>query len=243
MNRVALITGAAKRVGAIIAAHLHAQGYSILIHYNSSLSEAESLANKLNNIRPDSADIRQADLNIMHEVEQLADSSLNKWGRIDLLINNASAFYPTPLSTSTQEQWDNLVNSNLRAPYFLSAALSQTLRQNNGCIINMIDIHAQRGLPGHPIYSIAKAGLEMMTKSLAKELGPEIRVNGVSPGAILWPDAGLSQAQQTAILDKTLLGKTGDAEDLAEAVYFLANADYITGQILAVDGGKSLYSH
>jgi len=243
MNRVALITGAAKRVGAIIATHLHAQGYSILIHYNSSLSEAESLANKLNNIRPDSADIRQADLNIMHEVEQLADSSLNKWGRIDLLINNASAFYPTPLSTSTQEQWDNLVNSNLRAPYFLSAALSQTLRQNNGCIINMIDIHAQRGLPGHPIYSIAKAGLEMMTKSLAKELGPEIRVNGVSPGAILWPDAGLSQAQQTAILDKTLLGKTGDAEDLAEAVYFLANADYITGQILAVDGGKSLYSH
>ncbi|MDO6512999.1 pteridine reductase [Neptuniibacter sp. 2_MG-2023] len=243
MNRVALITGAAKRVGAIIAAHLHAQGYSILIHYNSSLSEAESLANKLNNIRPDSADIRQADLNIMHEVEQLADSSLNKWGRIDLLINNASAFYPTPLSTSTQEQWDNLVNSNLRAPYFLSAALSQTLRQNNGCIINMIDIHAQRGLPGHPIYSIAKAGLEMMTKSLAKELGPEVRVNGVSPGAILWPDAGLSQAQQTAILDKTLLGKTGDAEDLAEAVYFLANADYITGQILAVDGGKSLYSH
>jgi len=243
MNRVALITGAAKRVGAIIATHLHAQGYSILIHYNSSLSEAESLANKLNNIRPDSADIRQADLNIMHEVEQLADSSLNKWGRIDLLINNASAFYPTPLSTSTQEQWDNLVNSNLRAPYFLSAALSQTLRQNNGCIINMIDIHAQRGLPGHPIYSIAKAGLEMMTKSLAKELGPEVRVNGVSPGAILWPDAGLSQAQQTAILDKTLLGKTGDAEDLAEAVYFLANADYITGQILAVDGGKSLYSH
>ena len=243
MNKVALITGAAKRVGSTIAAHLHAQGYSILIHYNSSLSEAESLANKLNNIRPDSADIRQADLNIMHEVEQLADSSLNKWGRIDLLINNASAFYPTPLSTSTQEQWDNLVNSNLRAPYFLSAALSQTLRQNNGCIINMIDIHAQRGLPGHPIYSIAKAGLEMMTKSLAKELGPEVRVNGVSPGAILWPDVGLSQAQQTAILDKTLLGKTGDAEDLAEAVYFLANADYITGQILAVDGGKSLYSH
>ncbi|MDO6592796.1 pteridine reductase [Neptuniibacter sp. 1_MG-2023] len=243
MNRVALITGAAKRVGAIIATHLHAQGYSILIHYNSSLSEAESLANKLNNIRPDSADIRQADLNIMHEVEQLANSSINKWGRIDLLINNASAFYPTPLNTSTQEQWDNLVNSNLRAPYFLSAALSQTLRQNNGCIINMIDIHAQRGLPGHPIYSIAKAGLEMMTKSLAKELGPEVRVNGVSPGAILWPDAGLSQAQQTAILDKTLLGKTGDAEDLAEAVYFLANADYITGQILAVDGGKSLYSH
>ncbi|WP_420554902.1 pteridine reductase [Neptuniibacter marinus] len=243
MNKVALITGAAKRVGSTIAAHLHAQGYSVIIHYNASLNEAEALANKLNNIRPGSADILQADLNIMHEVEQLANSSLNKWGRINLLINNASAFYPTPLNTSTQEQWDNLVNSNLRAPYFLSAALSQTLRQNNGCIINMIDIHAQRGLPGHPIYSIAKAGLEMMTKSLAKELGPEVRVNGVSPGAILWPDVGLSQAQQTAILDKTLLGKTGDAEDLAEAVYFLANADYITGQILAVDGGKSLYSH
>ncbi|MEM5534810.1 pteridine reductase [Neptuniibacter pectenicola] len=243
MNKIALITGAAKRVGAIIATHLHRQGYSVLIHYNRSTTEAQALADTLNSVRPNSAHAFQADLNNMNEVEQLAQNSLKHWGRIDLLVNNASSFYPTPLNESTQAQWDGLINSNLRAPYFLSAALSNTLSLHRGSIINMIDIHAQRGLPGHPIYSIAKAGLEMMTKSLAKELGPEVRVNGVSPGAILWPDAGLSDAQQTAILDKTLLGRTGEAEDLAEAVYFLANADYITGQILAVDGGKSLYSH
>ena len=243
MNKVALITGAAKRVGAVIATHLHRQGYSVLIHYNQSTAEAQTLADTLNSVRPDSAHTLQADLNNMHEVEQLAHNSLKHWGRLDLLINNASSFYPTPLNDSTQAQWDGLINSNLRAPYFLSAALSKTLSLHQGCIINMIDIHAQRGLPGHPIYSIAKAGLEMMTKSLAKELGPEVRVNGVSPGAILWPDAGLSDAQQAAILDKILLGRTGEADELAEAVYFLANADYITGQILAVDGGKSLYSH
>jgi pteridine reductase len=243
MNKIALITGAAKRVGAIIATHLHRQGYSVLIHYNRSTTEAQTLADTLNSVRPNSAHAFQADLNNMNEVEQLAQNSLKHWGRIDLLVNNASSFYPTPLNESTQAQWDGLINSNLRAPYFLSAALSKTLSLHRGCIINIIDIHAQRGLPGHPIYSIAKAGLEMMTKSLAKELGPEVRVNGVSPGAILWPDAGLSDAQQTAILDKTLLGRTGEAEDLAEAVYFLANANYITGQILAVDGGKSLYSH
>ena len=243
MNKIALITGAAKRVGAIIATHLHRQGYSVLIHYNRSTIEAQTLTDTLNSVRPNSAHAFQADLNNMNEVEQLAQNSLKHWGRIDLLVNNASSFYPTPLNESTQAQWDGLINSNLRAPYFLSAALSKTLSLHRGSIINMIDIHAQRGLPGHPIYSIAKAGLEMMTKSLAKELGPEVRVNGVSPGAILWPDAGLSDAQQTAILDKTLLGRTGEAEDLAEAVYFLANADYITGQILAVDGGKSLYSH
>ncbi|KXJ52463.1 MAG: pteridine reductase [Neptuniibacter sp. Phe_28] len=243
MNKIALITGAAKRVGAIIATHLHRQGYSVLIHYNRSTTEAQTLADTLNSVRPNSAHAFQADLNNMNEVEQLAQNSLKHWGRIDLLVNNASSFYPTPLNESTQAQWDGLINSNLRAPYFLSAALSKTLSLHRGSIINMIDIHAQRGLPGHPIYSIAKAGLGMMTKSLAKELGPEVRVNGVSPGAILWPDAGLSDAQQTAILDKTLLGRTGEAEDLAEAVYFLANADYITGQILAVDGGKSLYSH
>lgn len=243
MNKIALITGAAKRVGAIIATHLHRQGYSVLIHYNRSTTEAQTLTDTLNSVRPNSAHAFQADLNNMNEVEQLAQNSLKHWGRIDLLVNNASSFYPTPLNESTQAQWDGLINSNLRAPYFLSAALSNTLSLHRGSIINIIDIHAQRGLPGHPIYSIAKAGLEMMTKSLAKELGPEVRVNGVSPGAILWPDAGLSDAQQTAILDKTLLGRTGEAEDLAEAVYFLANADYITGQILAVDGGKSLYSH
>ena len=241
--KVALITGAAKRVGAAIAECLHTHGYSVLIHYNHSSTEARALVDKFNRIRPNSAHCLQADLNHMDQIPALAIAAQNHWGRLDLLVNNASAFYPTPLSESTQAQWDNLINSNLRAPYFLCSELSHTLSVNEGCIINMIDIHAQRGLPGHPIYSIAKAGLEMMTKSLAKELAPDVRVNGVSPGAILWPEAELSDDAKQAIVDKTLIGKLGQDSDLAEAVYYLANAKYVTGQILAVDGGKSLYSH
>lgn len=242
-NKVALITGSAKRVGATIAKKLHAQGYSVLIHYNHSETEALALTDSFNQHRHKSAHCVQADLNDMDDVMLLAKEAVQPFGRVDLLVNNASAFYPTPVTESSQAQWDELINSNLRAPYFLCAELSETLKENNGCIINMIDIHAQRGLPGHPIYSIAKAGLEMMTKSLAKELAPTVRVNGVSPGAILWPEADLTAEAKQAIVDKTLLGKIGQATDLAEAVYFLANSGYVTGQILAVDGGKSLYSH
>ena len=242
-NNIALITGSAKRVGATIAQYLHAQGYSVIIHYNQSQVEAEALVHTLNQKRSRSACCLKADLNDMDDVTRLADAALQQYGKIDLLVNNASSFFPTPVRDSCQAQWDTLINSNLRAPYFLSAALSDALKASNGCVINMIDIHAQRGLPGHPIYSIAKAGLEMMTKSLAKELAPNVRVNGVSPGAILWPEADLSSEAKQAIVDKTLLGEIGQASDLAEAVYYLANASYITGQILAVDGGKSLYSH
>ena len=240
---IALITGSAKRVGATIAQHLHAQGYSVIIHYNQSKTEADSLTRLLNQQRSGSAYCLQADLNNMNDVTRLAEAALQQYGKIDLLVNNASSFFPTPIQDSSQSQWDTLINSNLRAPYFLCAALSNALQDSKGCVINMIDIHAQRGLPGHPIYSIAKAGLEMMTKSLAKELAPNIRVNGVSPGAILWPEADLSSEAKQAIVDKTLLGEIGQASDLAEAVYYLANASYITGQILSVDGGKSLYSH
>lgn len=242
-NKVALITGSAKRVGATIAKKLHAQGYSVLIHYNHSDTEALALTDSLNQLRHNSAHCLQADLNDMDDVVLLAKEAVQPFGRVDLLVNNASSFYPTPVTHSSQAQWDELINSNLRAPYFLCAELSETLKKNNGCIINMIDIHAQRGLPGHPIYSIAKAGLEMMTKSLAKELAPTVRVNGVSPGAILWPEADLTAEAKQAIVDKTLLGKIGQATDLAEAVNYLANANYVTGQILAIDGGKSLYSH
>jgi len=241
--KVALITGGARRVGAVITQVLHQAGFNVAIHYRHSKGEAQQLQQQLNTIRPGSARIFSADLNDMTAVEQLATSVIDSYGRLDLLVNNASAFYPTPVDQSNQEQWDELVNSNLRGPYFLSGALSSALKQTQGCIINMIDIHAQRGLPGYPIYSIAKAGLEMMTKSLAKELAPEVRVNGVSPGAILWPEQPLGDDEKQKILDKTLLNRLGRCEDLAEAVVFLAHANYITGQILAVDGGKSLFSH
>ncbi|WP_415897527.1 pteridine reductase [Neptuniibacter sp. QD72_48] len=242
-TKVALITGGARRVGATTASTLHAAGYTVAIHYRSSAKAAEALQEKLNHLRPNSAFIFSADLNCMEQVEQLAEDVKSKLGQLDLLVNNASSFYPTPIEQSTQKQWDDLINSNLRAPYFLTASLSKLLRQNYGCIINMIDIHSQRGLPGYPIYSIAKAGLEMMTKSLAKELAPEVRVNGVSPGAILWPEQELEEDQKQSILDKTLLQRIGSPEDLAQAIVFLASAEYITGQVLAVDGGKSLFSH
>ena len=242
-TKVALITGAAKRIGATLSRTLHAQGYNLILHYRSSSADADLLLSELNEIRPDSVIKLQADLNDMEAVHKLAQSAISQWGGIDLLINNASSFYPTPIENSTQEQWDELINSNLRAPYFLCSALANTLKESKGCIINMIDIHAQRGLPGHPIYSIAKAGLQMMTLSLAKELAPSVRVNGVSPGPILWPEADLSEGQKQTILNQTLLNRTGSPDDLAEAVLYLSKAPFVTGQILSVDGGKSLYSH
>ena len=246
MNQpVALITGAARRIGATIAHHLWQQGYRVIIHCNHSVSDAEQLTQQLNQERPNSAQVIQADLNNTQEVSELAEQALACWGQIDLLINNASSFYPTPLQESTERQWDDLINSNLKAAYFLSAKLSDTLRQQQGCIINLVDIHAQRALPGYPIYSIAKAGLQMMTVSLAKELAPEVRVNGVAPGPILWPEqqAAVSPEEQSAILEKTLLKRSGAPEDIAETVLFLAHQNFITGQVIAVDGGKSLYSH
>lgn len=242
-NKTALITGAAKRVGAAIAVALHQQGYDLLIHYHHSKQEALELQQQLNQNRSGSAFLYQANLVDMDAVENLANTILTNHHRIDLLINNASAFFPTPLENSTQEQWDTLINTNLRAPYFLSSALRTPLAQAEGCIINMIDIHAQRGLPDHPIYSIAKAGLEMMTKSLAKELAPLIRVNGIAPGVILWPENEMSEEQKQKILDKTLLQRPGECGDLADAAVYLAGARYVTGHILTVDGGKSLFSH
>ena len=242
---VALITGAARRIGAEIARQLHHQGYRVLIHYNRSEAEAQALLAELNHLEYDSARYLQADLNNTAEVQALAQQAIAQWGRLDILVNNASAFFPTPLQQSDEQQWDALINSNLKAPYFLSAALADELKQRHGSIINIIDIHAQRALPGYPIYSIAKAGLQMMTLSLAKELAPDVRVNGVSPGPILWPEqaAAIDEDEQQAIVDKTLLKRTGQPQDIAAAVLFLAQQQFVTGQILAVDGGKSLYSH
>jgi len=240
---VALITGAAQRIGACIARTLHQHGYNLLIHYRQSATEAQALTDELNEIRPDSCRYLQADLTDMTEVEHLSDQVI-ELGRLDLLINNASSFYPTPVEQVTQAAWDDLINSNLRAAFFISTRLSQLITSRKGAIINLVDIHAQRGLTGYPIYSIAKAGLLMMTQSLAKELAPTVRVNGVSPGPILWPEAeaALSPEQQQEVISKTLLQRCGTPQDIADAVLFLSSANYITGQILNIDGGKSLFS-
>ena len=239
----ALITGAARRIGACIARHLHQAGYDLILHYRHSATDAEQLAEELNAIRPGSCSSLQADLAEMAEVEQLA-AEVQATGGLNLLVNNASSFYPTPVGQVSQQDWDALINSNLRAPFFLTQALTPLLKKTQGCVINLVDVHAERGLTGYPVYSIAKAGLKMMTLSLARELAPDVRVNGIAPGPILWPEAeaSLSEDARQAVLDKTLLARTGRPEDIAEAVLYLSQAGYVTGQVLAVDGGRSLYS-
>ena len=242
-KQTAVITGAARRIGAQIARQLHSVGYRVIIHYRQSADDALALAAELNALRPDSAETLCADLNHQGSLNQLIDE-LKLRNDIQLLVNNASSFYPNSLEEGSDEDWDLLINSNVKAGYFLSAALANQLADNQGAIVNLVDIHAEKGLAGYPIYSIAKAATAMMTKSLAKELAPNVRVNGVSPGPILWPEesAALSNAEKEVVVAKTLLKTTGSAQDIADAVLFLAHAPFITGQILAVDGGKSLYS-
>jgi len=237
-----LITGAAKRIGAACARLLHSEGCNVFLHYRSSAAEARQLCDELNRQRPGSAKIMQADLLNMPELEAVAKEASLAWGGIDVLVNNASSFYPTAVADVTEQQWDELLGSNLKAPFFLAQALAKTLTDNKGCIINIVDIHAERGLSGYPVYSIAKAGLSAMTKILAKELGPEVRVNGVAPGAILWPSNDLSGSAKQEILQHVALKRSGEPVDIAKAVLFLIkDADYITGQILTVDGGRTLF--
>lgn len=238
-----LITGAAKRIGAACARLLHSEGCNVFLHYRSSRAEAQQLCDELNQQRPDSAKLIQADLLNMAELEAVARDAGRVWGGIDVLVNNASSFYPTAISDVTERQWDELLGSNLKAPFFLSKALAKTLADNKGCIVNIVDIHAERGLSGYPVYSISKAGLAAMTRVLAKELGPAVRVNGVAPGAILWPDNDLSESAKLEILQRVMLKRSGEPMDIAKAVLFLVkDADYITGQILTVDGGRTLFS-
>lgn len=242
MNKNVLITGAAKRIGASCARMLHAKGCNVFLHYRSSKTEMRQLFNELNKIRPDSAAMMQADLLNMDELKNLAKEAETKWGSIDVLINNASTFYPKAVSEVNEDDWNILLGSNLKAPFFLAQSLSKTLALNKGCIVNIIDIHAEKGLKGYPVYSIAKAGLASMTKVLAKEFGAEIRVNGVSPGAILWPEKDCSDQDKTEILQRVALKKAGGVDDIAKTVLFLINdADYITGQIISVDGGRTLF--
>jgi len=237
----ALVTGAAKRIGAAIATGLHEAGANVAIHYYSSQAEAEALVAKLNAARPDSAIAVCADLKDSHVIAPLIEAVTSQTHRLDILVNNASSFYPSPLESVTEAQWDELIGSNLKAPVFLCQAALPWLRKAQGVIINIVDVHAQRPLRNYPLYGIAKAGLAMLTRSLAKDLGPDIRVNGVSPGAILWPESGMPENIQKTILREVALKRAGEPADVAAAVvFFVRDAPYVTGQILAVDGGRSV---
>lgn len=242
MQKNVLITGAAKRIGAACARLLHSQGCNVFLHYRSSKEAALQLCYELNQLRPDSAYMMQADLLNREELEALVSEACMAWGKIDVLVNNASSFYPTTMADVTEQQWDELMGCNLKAPFFLAKLLTETLADNKGCIVNIVDIHAERGLKNYPVYSIAKAGLVAMTKILAKELGPVIRVNGIAPGAILWPDNELSEQEKQDILQRVALRRNGEPDDIAKALCFLIkDADYMTGQILTIDGGRTLF--
>lgn len=236
-----LITGGARRVGATIVRALHAAGAQIVVHYRSSAHAAQTLAGELNATRADSVAIVAADLLDPSAAEHLVQTALREFGGLDILINNASTFYPTPVGEVTAAQWDDLLGSNLKAPFFLAQAAAPSLRRRRGLIVNIVDIHALRPLKRHPVYSIAKAGLAMMTRSLARELGPEVRVNGIAPGPVLWPAGSMDEDLKREIVAKTALQRHGTPEDIARTVLFLAkDAPYITGQIIAVDGGRSI---
>lgn len=235
----ALVTGGSRRIGAAIAAHLHARGCGVLIHYHGSEAAARDLAARLDEARPGSAHALRADLCAKDGPRRLADAALDVTPELALLVNNASRFYPTPFGETTPEQWRDLMGSNVRGAFFLTQALAGAL--DGGAVVNLVDIYARRPLPGHAVYSMAKAALEMMTLALARDLAPAVRVNGVAPGAILWPEEGDGEGDRSEILARVALGRRGAPEDIAGAVAYLGlDAPYVTGQVLAVDGGRSL---
>jgi len=241
-GKTGLITGGARRVGAAITRRLHAAGANVLVHYRDSDSDASKLVAELNGLRPKSAATVKAELLAPIAPRALVSAALESFGRLDLLVNNASAFFPVALGAIEASHWEELVGSNLRAPLFIAQEAANELAKQEGAIINIVDIHAERPLKGYPVYSIAKAGLAAMTRSLALELAPRVRVNGVAPGAIAWPEDGqFDPAERDRVIATTPLGRTGTPEDIAQAVHFLACAPYVTGQILAVDGGRSIY--
>ena len=241
-DRVALVTGASRRIGAEIVRGLHAAGYRVLLHYHRSEEAARQLAGALNAERPGSVLALRADLDDTAALHELVRRAIDAWGHLDALVNNASTFYPTPLDTVTESQWDALLGSNLKAPFFLCQAAALHLARRQGAIANLVDIYAERPLKGYPAYSIAKAGLAALTRSLAVELAPDVRVNGVAPGAILWPEQADGGQTQADILARIPLARSGSPADIAGAVRFLLEeAPYITGQIIAVDGGRSVF--
>ncbi|MCQ4167620.1 pteridine reductase [Tahibacter harae] len=238
---VALVTGAARRVGAAIARRLHAAGYDLALHCRRSRRELDELIAELEQARPRSTLALQADLAQSEALPDLVDAALERFGRLDAVVNNASSFEPTPLGATTAAQWDELFASNARAPFFLAQAAAAALADARGCIVNLVDIYAERPLPRHAVYSMAKAALLMMTRSLALDLAPQVRVNAIAPGAILWPEAGKSSAEQQALLARIPLQRCGTPDDVASAVlWLLRDAPYVTGEVIRIDGGRSL---
>jgi pteridine reductase len=243
VNKVALVTGGARRIGEEICRTLHASGMRVVVHFNSSEPDANKLINSLNAIRENSAAKIRADLGDTDSLAPLVKDTCALFGRLDVLINNASRFYATPLATVTPGQWQDMVGTNLKAPLFLAQNAATELARTKGCIINIIDIYAERPLADHPVYCVAKAGLVMLTKALAVDLAPDIRVNAVSPGAILWPENEPDDEQREAVLRRIPSGRSGMPNDIAQAVRFLVQeADYISGQVITVDGGRSVVS-
>ena len=240
-DKVALVTGSARRIGAAITSCLHSAGANVVIHYRGSSRDADALAARLNESRENSATTMQADLLDTSTAPRLIANVLDWRGQLDILVNSASTFYATPLGEITEQHWDDLVGSNLKAPLFLSQAAAPALRERRGTIVNIVDIHAQRPLRNHLIYGSAKAGLAMLTRSLAKDLAPDVRVNGVAPGAILWPESDMTESTKASIIDQVPLARGGDPADIAGCVlYLVRDANYVTGQIIAVDGGRSI---
>lgn len=242
-DKTVLVTGGAKRVGAAIVRRLHAAGANVAIHCRSSLHEALALRDELNEVRPVSAAAVQADLLETAALPRVIEETVRQFGRLDALVNNASSFFPTPLADLQERDWNDLLGTNLKAPVFLAQACAAELRRRHGCIVNIVDIHAELPMHGHLLYNIAKSGLAGLTRALAQELAPQVRVNGVSPGVNIWPESGMWQddEQRRKLVARTLLKREGEPDDIARTVQFLiADAPYITGQIIAVDGGRSI---
>lgn len=238
---VALVTGSARRIGAAIATALHGAGYDLALHFHRSAQEASALQDALETRRRHSTALLQADLSDIARLPSLVERTVVRFGRIDALVNNASAFFPTPVGETTEAMWDALMGANAKAPFFLSQAAAFHLRQSHGAILNLSDIYAERPCERHAVYSMSKAALSMMTLALARELAPEVRVNAIAPGAILWPESDASHAARQALLDRTAIGRTGTPAEIAEAAIFLLDsAGYTTGQVLRVDGGRWL---
>lgn len=242
-GKVVLVTGGAKRVGAAICRRLHAAGASVAIHYLSSAQQAQDLRDELGAQRPESAAVFQSDLLDVAALPQLVEATIEKFGRLDALVNNASSFYATPLAEIDEQQWTDLLGTNLKAPLFLAQAAAPELRRRHGAIVNIVDIHAERPMQGHLLYSVAKAGLTALTKGLAQEMSPQVRVNAVAPGVIVWPEGAEweDDERRRRIVAHTLLKREGEPDDIARTVHFLLNdSPYITGQVIAVDGGRSI---
>ena len=241
-GKAVVVTGGARRVGAAICRRLHAAGANVLVHYRNAAQEAHALQQELNGLRAGSVALARADLLAPGALPQLVKDAVTAFGKIDGLVNNASSFYATPVGAIDERAWDELIGANLKAPLFLSQAAAPELRKTQGVIINIIDIHAELPMKNHVVYNVAKGGLLALTRSLARELGPQVRVNGVSPGTVLWPEdaAWQNDIERQRIVNQTLLKRTGEPDDIAAAVEFLMTAPYVTGQILAVDGGRSI---